>query len=108
MKVVVCVKKALEASARTRLDPTTFRLDRGGAAAQNAFDAHALEEVLRIREGTINGEVVALMIAPQGAADSRRNALALVAECAVHVADESLAGSDLVASICVRAYASER
>ncbi len=108
MKVVVCVKEVPEASARTRIDPGTKRLDRGGAAALNPFDAHAIEEALRLVAAAGDGEVVALMMAPEGAADSLRKALAMGADRAVHVADDALAGSDLVATARVLAKAVER
>jgi electron transfer flavoprotein beta subunit len=98
VKVAVLVKEVPEASARTRIDPGTLRLDRSGSAALNPFDAHALEEALRIREADGEGEVVALMMGPSGAADSLRKALAIGADRAVHVVDDSLAGSDLVAT----------
>ncbi|HWB55661.1 MAG TPA: electron transfer flavoprotein subunit beta/FixA family protein [Gaiellaceae bacterium] len=108
MKLAVCVKEVPEASARTRIDPGTLRLDRSGAAALNAFDAHALEEALRIKERTGEGEVVAIMMAPSKAAESLRKTLAIGADRAVHVADEALAGSDLVATARVLAKAVER
>jgi electron transfer flavoprotein beta subunit len=98
VKVAVLVKEVPEASARTRIDPGTLRLDRSGSAALNPFDAHALEEALRIREADGEGEVVAIMMGPSGAADSLRKALAIGADRAVHVVDDALAGSDLVAS----------
>ncbi len=72
MKVAVLVKEVPEASARTRIDSGTLRLDRSGAAALNPFDAHALEEALQIRERDGDCEVVAIMMAPAGAADSLR------------------------------------
>ena len=108
MKLAVCVKEVPEASARTRIDPATFRLDRSGAATLNPFDAHALEEALRIKERTGEGEVVALMMAPAGAADSLRKALAIGADRAVHIADDALAGSDLVPTARALAKAVER
>jgi electron transfer flavoprotein beta subunit len=108
VKLAVCVKEVPEASARTRIDPGTLRLDRSGAAALNAFDAHALEEALRIKERTGEGEVVAIMMAPSKAAESLRKTLAIGADRAVHVADEALAGSDLVATARVLAKAVER
>jgi electron transfer flavoprotein beta subunit len=98
VKVAVLVKEVPEASARTRIDPGTLRLDRSGSAALNPFDAHALEEALRIREADGEGEVVAIMMGPSSAADSLRKALAIGADRAVHVADDALAGSDLVAT----------
>ena len=98
MKVAVCVKETPEAVARARLDRQTFRLDRSGAATLNPFDTHALEEALRVRDATGEGEVVAILMGPPGAADTLRKALAIGADRAVHVADEALAGSDLVAT----------
>jgi electron transfer flavoprotein beta subunit len=108
VKLAVCVKEVPEASARTRIDPGTLRLDRSGAAALNPFDAHALEQALRIREQTGEGEVVAIMMAPARGAESLRKALAIGADRAVHVADEALAGSDLVATARALAKAVER
>jgi electron transfer flavoprotein beta subunit len=108
VKLVVCVKEVPETSARTRIDPATLRLDRGGPAALNPFDAHALEEALRIKEADGEGEVVAIMMAPARAADSLRKALAIGADRAVHVADDALAGSDLVATARALAKALER
>jgi electron transfer flavoprotein beta subunit len=108
VKLAVCVKEVPEASARTRIDPGTLRLDRSGTAALNPFDAHALEEALRIKERTGDGEVVAIMMGPARAAESLRKALAIGADRAVHVADDALAGSDLVATARALAKAVER
>ena len=49
MKIAVCVKGVPDASARTRIDPATKRLDRSGEAALNAFDVNAVEEALRLQ-----------------------------------------------------------
>ena len=108
MKIVVLVKEVPEASARTRIDPGSLRLDRSGTAALNAFDTHALEEALRVNEAEGEGEVVAVMMAPASAADSLRKALAIGADRAVHVADDALAGSDLVATARALAKVVER
>lgn len=108
MKIVVLVKEVPEASARTRIDPGSLRLDRSGTAALNPFDTHALEEALRVNEAQGEGEVVAVMMAPPSAADSLRKALAIGADRAVHVADDALAGSDLVATARALAKVVER
>jgi electron transfer flavoprotein beta subunit len=108
VKVAVCVKEVPDASAPKRIDPQTFRLDRSVPGALNEFDTHALEEALRVKEKTGEGEVVAVLMGPARAADSLRKALALGADRAVHVADEGLAGSDLVATSKVLAKAVER
>src|SRR6185312_12157796 len=108
MKIAVCVKEVPDASAPKRLDPQTFRLDRGVAGALNEFDTHAIEEGLQLKDKGWEGEVVALLMGPERAADSLRKALAIGADRAVHVSDEGLAGSDLVATSKAIAAALER
>jgi electron transfer flavoprotein beta subunit len=108
MKVAVCVKEVPDAAAPKRLDPQTFRLDRSGPAALNEFDTHALEEGLRLKDAGSADEVVALLMGPVRAADSLRKALAMGADRSVLIADEALAGSDLVATSRVLAKALER
>src|SRR5580765_2607012 len=97
MKIAVCVKQVPEAQAK-RIDPGTKRLDRSGEAALNAFDAHAVEEALRLKEAAGDGEVVLVSMGPASALDAMRKALAMGADRAVLVADEAAAGSDLVAT----------
>jgi electron transfer flavoprotein beta subunit len=108
VKVVVCVKEVPDASAPKRIDPQSYRLDRSVPGALNEFDTHAIEEGLRLRETGGEGEVVAVLMGPERAADSLRKALALGADRAVHVVDEALAGSDLVATSKALAKAIER
>jgi electron transfer flavoprotein beta subunit len=108
VKVAVCVKEVPDASAAKRLDPQTFRLDRSVAGALNEFDTHAIEEGLQLRDQGGEGEVVAVLMGPERAADSLRKALAIGADRAVHVSDEALAGSDLVATSKALAKALER
>ncbi|HXL42796.1 MAG TPA: electron transfer flavoprotein subunit beta/FixA family protein [Gaiellaceae bacterium] len=102
------MKEVPDASAPKRMDPHTFRLDRSVPGALNDFDTHALEEALRIGEQEGDGEVVALLMGPPKAADSLRKALAVGADRAVHVADDALVGSDLIATSRTLAKAIER
>jgi electron transfer flavoprotein beta subunit len=106
MKIAVCVKHVPEGTKR--LDPGTKRLDRSGEGALNPFDANAVEEALRVKERTGDGEVVVVTMGPPGAADALRKALAMGADRALHVADEQAAGSDLVATSRVLAAALQR
>jgi len=108
MKIAVCVKEVPDASAPKRLDPQTLRLDRSVAGALNEFDTHAIEAGLQLRDEGDEGEVVAVLMGPERAADSLRKALAIGADRAVHVSDEALAGSDLVATSKALAKAIER
>jgi electron transfer flavoprotein beta subunit len=107
MKVAVCVKEVPDAAVPRRIDPATLRLDRSGEGTLNPWDLSAVEEGLRLveREG---GEVVVVSMGPERAASSLRKALAMGADRAVLVSDESAAGSDLVATSRVLARALER
>ena len=98
MKIAVCVKQVPDAAVAKRMDPGTKRLDRSGEGALNAFDAHAVEEALRLKERTGDGEVVLLSMGPEKAQDALRKALAMGADRAILVSDDAAAGSDLVAT----------
>jgi electron transfer flavoprotein beta subunit len=98
VKIAVCVKQVPDATAPRRIDPATGRLDRSGEGALNATDVNAVEEALRVKEATGDGEVVVVSIGPAKALESLRKALAMGADRAVLVADEAAAGSDLVAT----------
>jgi electron transfer flavoprotein beta subunit len=107
MKIAVCVKQVPESQAK-RLDPATKRLDRSGEGSLNAFDANAIEEALRVKEATAEGEVVLVSLGPEQALDSLRKGLAMGADRAVLVSDPAAAGSDLVATSLALAKALER
>ncbi len=108
MKIAVCVKHVPDAAATKRIDQGTKRLDRSGEGALNPFDANAVEEALRIRDASGEGEVIVISMGPEKAMDSLRKALAMGADRAVLVSDEGAAGSDLVATSRVLAAALER
>ena len=106
MKIAVCVKQVPEQAKR--IDPSSKRLDRGGESALNTFDVNAVEEGLRIKEATGEGEVVLVSMGPEKAMEALRKALAMGADRAVVVADEALAGSDLLPTSRVLAAVLER
>ena len=103
MKVAVCVKHV--PSGRLRLDGR--RLARDVPGELNDADKHAVEEVLRIKDGQ-GAEVVAVSMGPAPASESLRTALAMGADRAVLVSDPAAAGSDLVVTSRVLARALER
>jgi len=108
VKIAVCVKQVPEAGSARRIDPQTKRLDRSGEGALNSFDAHAVEEALRVKDHSGEGEVVLVSMGPAKAADALRKALAMGADRAVLVSDEEAQGSDLVATSRILAAALER
>ena len=72
------------------------------------FDVNAVEEALRVKEASGDGEVVVLSLGPARALDSLRKALAMGADRAVLISDDGAAGSDLVATSRTLAKALER
>jgi len=108
VKIAVCVKQVPDAAATKRIDPGTKRLDRSGEGALNPVDANAVEEALRIRDTSGDGEVVLVSLGPEKALDSVRKGLAMGADRALLVSDPEAAGSDLVATSFLLAKALER
>jgi electron transfer flavoprotein beta subunit len=106
MKIAVCVKQVPEGTKK--IDPSTKRLDRSGEGALNSFDAHAVEEALRVRDASDGGEVVLVSMGPAKAADALRKALAMGADRALLVTDDTAAGADLVGTSRVLAAVLER
>jgi electron transfer flavoprotein beta subunit len=106
MKIAVCIKQVPEGSRR--IDPETKRLDRSGEGALNPFDANAVEEALRLKDASGEGEIVLVSLGPAKAQDALRKALAMGADRAVLVSDEAAAGADLVATSAALAKALER
>ena len=107
MKIAVCVKQVPEA-AHPRIDPSSKRLDRSGEGALNSFDSNAVEEALKLKEATGEGEVVLVSLGPAKAQDALRKALAMGADRAVLISDDAAAGSDLIATSYALAKVLER
>src|SRR5438034_10201733 len=107
MKIAVCVKQVPESQSR-RIDPGTKRLDRSGEGALNQFDVNAIEEALRVKEASGEGEVVLVSLGPEQTLDALRKGLAMGADRALLVSDPAAGGSDLVATSLALAKALER
>lgn len=109
MKIAVCVKEVPDTTVEKRIDPSSLRLARDtGDRTLNQFDLNAIEQALRIKDATGDGEVVLVSMGPARAVESIRKGLAMGADRAVLVSDDAAAGSDLVATSYVLAKALER
>jgi electron transfer flavoprotein beta subunit len=98
MNIVVCVKQVPDTEVERSLKPRDNTVDRASVhGVINYLDEFAIEEALKIGE-TEGGEITILTIGPDKATDSIRKALSMGADKAVHVLDDSLAGSDALAS----------
>jgi len=108
VKVAVCVKAVPDASSGRRIDPSTKRLDRSGELAISDFDTYAVEEALKLKEASGDGEVVVVSMGPERAMDALRKALAMGADRAVLISDASLEGADLLGTSTALAGALEQ
>ena len=105
MKILVTVKRVPDTAAEKRLDPVDKTLDRESVETiMNPVDEYAVEEALRLKEAA-GGEVVVLCMGPTSALPTIRKALSMGPDSAVHVHDDALHGSDVLATARVLAAA---
>jgi electron transfer flavoprotein beta subunit len=98
MNIVVCVKQVPDTATERKLRSDDKTLDRDAAdGVVNELDEYAIEEALRLKEAN-GGEVTVLTMGPDKAAETIRKALAMGADKAVHVIDDSLHGSDALST----------
>lgn len=94
MNFVVLVKHVPDTASDRRLTPETWTVDRAvGDAVLDEIDARGVETALQLAERH-GGEVTAMTMGPEGAADALRKALAMGAHHGVHVIGDDLAGAD--------------
>lgn len=105
MKIAVCVKQVPDTWAEKRLKESDWTLDRESAdGVMNELDEYAVEEALRIAEAT-SGDVTIVSMGPERAGETIRKALSMGADAGIHVVDDSLHGSDAIATSLVLAHA---
>jgi electron transfer flavoprotein beta subunit len=105
MNIVVCVKQVPDTWSEKKLAAGDATLDRAATdPVMNEMDEYAVEEALKIVEAS-GGEVTVLCMGPDAAAETVRKALSMGADKAIHVLDDSLHGSDAVATSLVLAKA---
>ncbi|WP_019816105.1 electron transfer flavoprotein subunit beta/FixA family protein [Saccharomonospora saliphila] len=103
--IVVLVKQVPDTYSERKLSESDHTLDRESAdAVIDEINERAVEEALKIKEAG-EGEVTVLCVGPDRATDAIRKALSMGADKAIHVSDESLHGSDLLATAKVLAAA---
>jgi len=100
LKICVLVKEVPDAAVEKRINPSTGRMDRGGERNLNPYDTHAIEAAMQVKEGgeVEVEEIIAVTMGPDTAVRALHKAVSLGADRSVHLSDESLAGSDVVAT----------
>jgi electron transfer flavoprotein beta subunit len=108
MKIVVPVKYVPEPTASWSFSADLV-LDRAAVEGRlSELDEYAVEQAVRLVEGGLDAEIVALTVGPAKATDALRKALAMGATSGVHVLDDGMRGSDALATSLVLAKAIER
>ncbi|GAA4842055.1 electron transfer flavoprotein subunit beta/FixA family protein [Kitasatospora terrestris] len=108
MRIVVCVKYVPDATGDRRFadDTTTDREGVDGLLSE--LDEYGVEQALRIAEANEGAEVTVLTVGPDDAKDALRKALSMGADKAVHVNDDDVHGSDVIATSAILAAALTR
>jgi electron transfer flavoprotein beta subunit len=112
MNILVCMKQILdpEVPARDfRIDPARKEADRGAAdLVTNIFCENALETALQFREKNPDAKITVVSYGPPSAEDTLRKALAMKADAAALIVDESDENHDPLATARVLADAARR
>lgn len=97
MHYVVLVKQVPDTSV-VKLDPVTNTLDRSSAPSIiNPYDAHAVEEAVRLKK-KYGGKVTIVSMGPPMAVDVIKKSVELGADEGVLISDRAFAGSDTLAT----------
>ncbi len=94
MNIVACVKQVPSSEARIQVAADGHSIERSGLEmVVNPYDEYAVEEGLKTRE-KFGGSLSVISLGPAKAEEALRTCLALGADRAMIVKDESLQGSD--------------
>jgi len=107
MLIVACIKQVPD-TTQVKIDPVKGTLMREGIPSIiNPFDAHALEESLRLKD-KYGFNVVAISMGPPTAEVTLKKALSLGVDDAVLLSDHAFGGADTLATSLVLAEAIKR
>jgi electron transfer flavoprotein beta subunit len=109
VKIIVLTKQVPDTWGDRKLDTATGLLDREASEAViDEIGERAIEIALRAKDADKSVEVVVLTMGPAEASDALRKGLAMGADSAIHIEDDSLVGADLARTAGVLAAAIER
>jgi len=104
---VVCLKQVPDTS-EVRIDPITNTLMREGVPSIiNPYDAHALEEAMRLKE-KVGGKVTIVSMGPPQAKEALEKAMSYGADRAILLSDRAFGGSDSLATAYILASALQK
>lgn len=107
MHIVVSVKQVPD-TTEVRIDPKTNTLVREGVPSiLNPYDAHAVEEAVRLKQ-EYGGTVTVISMGPPQAKEVLKRTIGMGADRAILVSDRAFAGSDTLATSYVLTKAIEK
>jgi len=104
---LICLKQVPDTS-EVRIDPQTNTLMREGVPSIiNPYDAHALEEAIRLKE-SFGGKVTIICMGPPQAKEALKKAMSFGADRAILLSDRAFAGSDSLATAYILTVAIQK
>lgn len=108
MNIVVCVKQVPDTKI-IKINPKTNTLDRRSAPAiLNPYDAHAVQEAVKIREKNGEGTISVLSMGPPQATAVIKKSIEIGADKGYLISDRAFAGADTLATSYALSKALER
>jgi electron transfer flavoprotein beta subunit len=105
MKIAVLAKEVPDTWGDRAIDPATQRVVRGKDLVIDEINEKAIEAALLVKEANTGSELTVVTMGPKSALGVLRKGLAMGADNAIHIVDDSLAGSDAVQTSAVLAAA---
>jgi electron transfer flavoprotein beta subunit len=102
MNIFVCLKQTFDTEEKIVVENGKVKED-GVRFVMNPYDEYAVEEAIKLRDAN-GGSVTVVTIGPERAQEALRTALAMGADEAVLISDESLFGDEFTASNVLAAY----
>ena len=94
MNIIVCIKQVPDTEAKIRIAGDGRSIDESDINfIVNPFDEFAVEEALRIKEAK-GGEVIAISVGKERAAQALRTCLAMGVDRGIHIKDDEFERSD--------------
>lgn len=98
MHIVVCVKQVPDTKI-IKINPRTNTLDRRSAPAiLNPYDAHAVQEAVKLKEKLGNGKISVLSMGPPQATEVIKKSIEIGADEGYLISDRAFAGADTLAT----------
>lgn len=109
MKILVPVKRVVDANVKVRVKPDQSGVELANVKmSMNPFDEISVEEAVRLKEKGVATEVVVVSVGPAQAQETLRTALAMGADRGILVTTDVTTESLAVAKILARVVAEEQ